>query len=141
MTEQSPAAPATRPAPPIEVDFPNIDRWEAGNSGIPFLWTFNGARDGPHLALQALTHGNEVCGAIALDFLLAQGLRPERGKLSFCFANAAAYRNWNPAEPFKSRFVDEDYNRLWTPAVLDSDRTSTELMRARELRNVYDTVD
>ena len=29
--------------------------------------------------VQALTHGNELCGAIALDFLLSQGLRQLAG--------------------------------------------------------------
>ena len=34
---------------------------------------------GPHVLVQALTHGNEVCGAIALDWLLGEGFRPTRG--------------------------------------------------------------
>jgi hypothetical protein len=138
MTEQQrPAARSQR----IEVEFPDIARWAEGNTGTPYLWTFDSGVDGPHVAIQALTHGNEVCGAIVLDFFLSQGLRPTRGKLSLCFANVAAYQRWNPAEPFKSRFIDEDYNRLWTPAVLDSARVSAELVRARTLRPFYDQVD
>ena len=77
-------------APRIEVQFPHIEKWAAGNTGIPYLWTFDSERDGPHVGIQALTHGNEVCGAIALDFFLGEAVRPVRGKLSFCFANAAA---------------------------------------------------
>jgi predicted deacylase len=125
----------------IEVEFPDLSRWAEGNTGIPYLWTFDSGVAGPHLGIQALTHGNEVCGAIALDAFLAEGLLPKRGKLSFCFANVAAYQRWNPAEPFKSRFVDEDYNRVWTQAVLDSERVSTELRRARTLRPLYDELD
>jgi len=125
----------------IAVAFPDIDRWAAGNTGLPYVWSFDSGRPGPHAAIQALTHGNEVCGAIVLDFLLGDGVRPARGKLSFCFANVAAYHSWNPAAPFKSRFVDEDFNRVWGPAVLDGDRDSVELRRARELRRFYDTVD
>ena len=54
-------------APPIEVAFPDLGRWAPGNSGIPYVWTFAGTGAGPHVLIQALTHGNEVCGAIALD--------------------------------------------------------------------------
>ena len=64
--------------------------------------------------VQALTHGNEVCGAIALDWLLRAGLRPRRGTLTLAFANVDAYASFDPRDPFASRFVDEDFNRLWT---------------------------
>ncbi len=129
-------------APPaIEVAFPDLGRWAAGNARIPYAWTFPAERPGPHVLVQALTHGNEVCGAIALDWLLDSGLRPLRGTLTLCFANVAAYRTFDPAEPFSSRCVDEDFNRLWAPDVLDSSRTSVDLDRARQLRPLYDTVD
>lgn len=129
-------------APPaIEVAFPDLGRWAAGNARIPYAWTFAAERPGPHVLVQALTHGNEVCGAIALDWLLDSGLRPLRGTLTLCFANVAAYRTFDPAEPFSSRCVDEDFNRLWAPDVLDSSRTSVDLDRARQLRPLYDTVD
>src|SRR5512144_2345706 len=129
------------PVPPIEVSFPELARWFAGNSGLPYTWTFEAARAGPHVLLQALTHGNEVCGAIALDWLLATRLQPLRGTLSVCFANVAAYRTFDPTDPFASRCIDEDFNRLWDPAVLDGPRTSVDLERARELRPLYDRVD
>jgi len=127
--------------PPIEVDFPDLTRWASGNGGIPYVWTFAGERAGPHVLLQALTHGNEVCGAIALAWLLAQDCRPSRGTVSFCFANVAAYEAFDPADPFASRCVDEDFNRLWTAEVLDGPRQSADLARARELRPLYDRVD
>jgi predicted deacylase len=127
--------------PPIEVDFPDLSRWAAGNAGIPYTWTYTGDRGGPHVLLQALTHGNEVCGAIALDWLLSAGFRPLRGTLSVCFANAAAYLAFDPTDPFASRCVDEDFNRLWTADVLDGPRRTADLARARELRPLYDTVD
>ena len=115
-----------REPPVIEVAFPDLDRWAAGNAGIPYVWTFASERAGPHVLVQALTHGNEVCGAIALDWLLDSGMRPTRGALTICFANVAAYRTFDPAEPFSSRCVDEDFNRLWTTEVLESSRTSIE---------------
>ncbi|MEO8976428.1 MAG: succinylglutamate desuccinylase/aspartoacylase family protein, partial [Casimicrobiaceae bacterium] len=91
--------------------------------------------------VQALTHGNEVCGAIALDWLLRENFRPARGTLTAIFANIEAYKRWDPAEPFKSRCVDEDFNRLWSEAVLGGPRHSADLVRARALRSFYDASD
>jgi len=131
----------SKTTPLIEVEFPDLDAHAAGNAGISHAWTFHSERPGPHILLQALTHGNEVCGAIALDWLLRQAIRPERGTLSVVFANIAAYARFDHGDPFASRCVDEDFNRLWTPAVLDGPRDSVELARARELRPLYDRVD
>ena len=105
------------------------------------MWTFTSRRPGPHVLLQALTHGNEVCGAIALDWALREGLRPTRGTLSIVFANIAAYLRFDLTDPFASRCIDEDFNRLWTARVLDGPRDSSELRRARELRPVYNRID
>jgi predicted deacylase len=129
------------PVPPIEVEFPDLSRFAPGNAGIPYAWTFAAERPGPHVLVQALTHGNEVCGAIALDWALRENLRPTCGKLSMVFANVAAYLSFDPGSPFTSRCVDEDFNRLWTREVLDGPRDSAELRRARELRPLYDSVD
>ena len=131
----------TSSVPPIEVALPELSRWADGNTGIRYVWTFSGKRPGPHVLLQALTHGNEVCGAIALNWLLSTEFRPLRGTLSFCFANVDAYRAFDSADPFGSRCVDEDFNRLWSLEVLDGPRQTTELARARELRPFYDGVD
>jgi predicted deacylase len=128
-------------APSIELVFPDLDRYAAGNAGVPYAWTFTSDQPGPHVLLQALTHGNEVCGAIALDWALRQGVRPARGTLSFVFANVEAYRRFDPGDPFASRCVDEDFNRLWTPDVLEGPRDSVELRRARALKALYDRVD
>jgi predicted deacylase len=132
---------ARSPLPPIEVDFPDIERWQAGNTGIPFVWTFRSDRPGPHVTIQALTHGNEVCGAISNDWLLREAFRPTRGTLTLTFANVAAYRTFNAADPYTSRCVDEDFNRLWTAETLDGTRQTTDLARARELRPVYDATE
>jgi predicted deacylase len=128
-------------APPIDVDLPDLDRWADGNGGAPYVWTFEAAERGPHVVVQALTHGNEVCGAIALDWLLRERFRPSRGTLTIVFANVAAYARFDPADPFTSRCVDEDFNRLWTDSVLAASRQTTELARARELRPIYDRAD
>jgi len=131
----------TPPLPPIEVAFPDLSPHAQGNTGVPYAWTFTAPQAGPHVLLQALTHGNEVCGAIALDWLLRERLRPARGTLSIVFANVAAYQRFDRADPFASRSVDEDFNRLWNASVLDGPRDSVELRRARELRPLYDRVD
>lgn len=65
-------------------------------------------------AVNAVIHGNEICGAIALDFLLSSGYAPTKGKLTCAFVNHAAYSNWDPERPGTTRFVDEDMNRVWT---------------------------
>jgi predicted deacylase len=127
--------------PPIEVEFPDIERWQAGNTGVPFVWTFTSERPGPHVTIQALTHGNEVCGAISNDWLLREGFRPTRGTLTLTFANVAAYRTFSAADPYTSRCVDEDFNRLWTADILDGPRHTVDLARARELRPFYDATE
>src|SRR3546814_18250293 len=56
--------------------------------------------------------------------------------------NVAAYLSFDPANPTASRFVDEDFNRLWTAEVLDNpERKSAELTRARTVRPYIGTVD
>ena len=129
------------PAAPIDVAFPEIGRWASGNIGIPYVWRFEGAMRGPSLTVQALTHGNEVCGAIALDWLLREGFRPLRGMLTLIFANVAAYETFDASDPYAARCLDEDFNRIWDAAVLDGARSSRELARARELRPLYDATD
>jgi predicted deacylase len=127
---------------PIEVDFPDISKHATGSSGIAYVHTFDSGKPGPHVMINALTHGNEVCGAIVVDALLRAGLRPRRGRLTLSFANVAAYQRFDPAQPDAARFVDQDFNRVWTAKVLDdTTRRSNELDRAREMRPVIDTVD
>jgi predicted deacylase len=133
MTEQRP--------PAIEVEFPDLERWQTGNTGIPYVWRFASERAGPRVTIQALTHGNEVCGAISNDWLLREGVRPVRGTITLTFANVEAFRAFDPSDPFASRCVEEDFNRLWTAEVLDGERQTHDLARARALRPLYDDTD
>ncbi|MGA8032471.1 MAG: succinylglutamate desuccinylase/aspartoacylase family protein [Casimicrobiaceae bacterium] len=128
-------------APTIDVALPDIARWAEGNAGVRYVWRHAGERAGPRVTIQALTHGNEVCGAIALDWLLAQGFRPTRGTLTLIFANVEAYASFDRNDPFASRCLDEDFNRVWDASVLDGPRRTRELARARELRRCYDETD
>ncbi len=126
---------------PVELSSPDITPYRAGNTGTEYVTTFDSSRAGPHVLVTALTHGNEICGAIALDRLLRAGLRPRHGKLTLAFDNVAAYHSFNPRYPVASRFVDEDFNRLWDEGTLDGDRQSVELTRARALRPFVDAAD
>ena len=63
--------------------------------------------------VQALTHGNEFSGAIALDYLFEEKVKPVKGKLTLAFANVAAFERFDFADPDRSRYIDEDYNRVW----------------------------
>jgi predicted deacylase len=125
----------------VDLVAPDIARWRNGNTGIAYVHSFEAARGGPHVLVTGLVHGNEICGAIALDRLLGDGLRPARGRLTFAFVNVAAYQRFDPGDPNASRYVDEDFNRLWSPDVLDGPRASVELERARELRPLVDSAD
>ena len=124
--------------PVVDVALPDLARWAAGNAGIPYVWRFSSGTRDPTVTVQALTHGNEVCGAIALDWLLRSGFRPARGTLTLVFANVAAYQTFDAGDPFAARCLDEDFNRVWDADVLDGARASRELARARELRPCYD---
>ncbi|HEX9392829.1 MAG TPA: M14 family metallopeptidase [Usitatibacteraceae bacterium] len=125
----------------IELVAPDISPYKKGNAGVDYVTTFDSSKPGPHVMVNAITHGNEICGAIAVDRLFRMAVRPTRGKLSLAFANIDAFRCFDPAEPHKSRFIDEDFNRVWTVATLDGPRDSSELRRARAMRPLIDQVD
>ena len=125
----------------VELTPPDIEPYRAGNIGIDYVTRYVAAEPGPHVVVCALTHGNEICGAIALDKLMRAGIRPRRGTLTLAFDNVAAYREFDPRYPIASRYVDEDFNRLWDPATLDGGRRSVELERARTLRPIVDAAD
>ncbi|MGE0221710.1 MAG: succinylglutamate desuccinylase/aspartoacylase family protein [Acetobacteraceae bacterium] len=134
---------ASSPLPEFEVRLPvpDLSDWLPGNTGIPGVTSRDSGEPGPHVALLALTHGNEYAGGIVLDRLLRHDLRPAAGRLSFVFVNYEAFARFDPRRPTLSRFIDEDLNRLWDEAVLQGPRHSVELNRARELCPLLDTVD
>ena len=127
--------------PPIELPAPDIARWKDGGTGVDWVHVLDSGHPGPRVMVHALTHGNEICGAIALDWLLASGFRPRRGTLTLAFANVEAYGRFDPGDPFPSRLVDEDYNRVWSDDPLFGPRDSLELRRARALRPFVDATD
>jgi len=123
--------------PPIEITPKDLSAYRKGNRGVDYVHTFDSGRPGPHVIVNALTHGNEFCGMVAVTHLLEQNIRPRRGKLTLSFSNMEAYGRFDPAKPFESRFVDRDFNRIWDSALLNSAEDNTELRRARELRPIF----
>ena len=138
MTRTDPVA---IPRFPVSIAAPDLAPWRPGNTGVAGFTTFGSAAPGPHVLLTALMHGNEIAGAVVLDRLLRNGFRPARGSLTIGFLHIAAYERFDPAQPTASRFIDEDMNRVWDPAVLDGPRTSLELERAREVRPIIEAAD
>ena len=123
--------------PPIEYDFPDIRRWEKGDA--PYVHVRDSSRPGPTVMVASLTHGNEVSGAIVVDALLARDLRPKAGTLIFSFNNHEAYHRFDRDNPFKSRMVEEDFNRTW--GRLDQPATTVETRRAQQVRPYVERAD
>ena len=134
-------APIALPHFDVAISPPDIEPWIAGNTGVRGFTTRDSGEAGPHLVLVALTHGNELAGAIALDRLMRDGLQPRRGRLTFGFANLAAFARFDRDDPVASRYVDEDLNRVWDQSWLDGTRRSLELDRAREMRPLIETAN
>jgi predicted deacylase len=126
---------------PIELSPPDITPYRNGNTGVDYVHVLDSGRPGPNVMVQALTHGNEYCGAIALDFLIKKDIKPVQGKLVLAFANVDAYARFDFKDPDRSRYIDEDYNRVWGDDALLGSRDSAELRRARRLRPFVDAAD
>ncbi len=126
---------------PIELTAPDISAYKDGNIGIDYFTTMDSGLEGPHVMVTAVVHGNEICGAIALDTFFKSGLQPRIGKLTLGFCNVDAFLQFDPADPTITRFVDEDFNRIWDEATLDGPRQSAELTRARIIRPIIAEAD
>jgi predicted deacylase len=127
--------------PVFEVLPRDLSAYRKGNTGIDYVHRFASGKPGPHVLINALTHGNEICGMVAATHLLDSGVRPNIGTLTVSFANVAAYASFSEAEPFKSRQLVHNLNRIWSAAELDGSQDSPELRRARELRPVVAAAD
>jgi predicted deacylase len=124
-----------------EYPVPDLTPYRRGNTGIDYVHTFDSGRPGPHVMINALTHGNEVCGAYAVDQLFRWEARPALGRLTLSFANVDAFARFSVERPADTRWVDEDFNRVWSDDKLDGARTTSELVRARALRPVVASAD
>ena len=54
----------------VEIMPPDIAPYRKGNTGVDYFTTFDSGHSGPHVVLTAIVHGNELCGALALDLSL-----------------------------------------------------------------------
>jgi len=111
----------------------DLEPFRRGGTGVDFVHRLDSGRPGPTVMLNALTHGNELCGAWALRWLFERAVRPLRGVLLLSFANVEAYARFDPARPGASRFVTEDLNRIWALDKLADPGRSVERRRALEL--------
>lgn len=122
---------------PVEIHPPDIHQWREGNAG-QFAHAFSGSESGADVLITSLVHGNEYSGAIVM-YALLEALQSKRlvlrqGRVTAVFANVAAFERFDAAAPDQTRFVDQDFNRVWSSALLDSAQQSNELARAREIR-------
>ena len=119
----------------------DLSAYRQGNTGIDYVHRFASGKPGPHVLVNALTHGNELCGMVAASHLLDNAVRPKIGTLTVSFANVAAYESFAQDRPFDSRQLVHNLNRIWSPALLDGTDDSPELRRARELRPAVAAAD
>ena len=131
----------TQNPPVFEVLPRDLSAYRQGNVGIDYVHRFESGQPGPHVLVNALTHGNEICGMVAATHLLDTGVRPRIGTLTISFANVAAYESFDPSCPFESRQLDHNLNRIWSAGELDGAVQSAELNRARILRPVVAAAD
>lgn len=127
--------------PAIDVMPRDLSAYRQGNVGVDYVHRFESGVPGPHVLINALTHGNEFCGMVAACHVLDSGVRPLRGTLTVSFANVAAYETFDPSQPFDSRQITHNFNRIWSDELLDGDQDSVELRRARAMRPVVAEAD
>jgi uncharacterized protein len=92
---------------------------------------FEAPADGPSVIVQAGIHGNEIAGVHALEELLEEGFRPQRGRLLLIpVMNPAAYRVRKRARP-----NGLDLNRCFPG---DANAAEPELRLARQFMDLVE---
>jgi len=135
------ASPRRLPDFPVFIDPPDLTPWENGNNGIAGVIERDSGRSGPEITVVSLIHGNEFAGALAMDRLLREDIRPICGVMRFVFANINAFRHFQPNNPTASRFISEDLNRVWSADRLHQPSGSSEMERALELLPIIQRTD
>ena len=131
----------TQNPPVLEVLPRDLSAYRQGNVGIDYVHRFESGKPGPHVLINALTHGNEICGMVAATHLLDTSVRPRIGTLTISFANVAAYESFDESRPYESRQLVHNLNRIWSAAELDGTEQSPELDRARAMRPAVAAAD
>lgn len=116
------------------ISLPPPERLAGSNCGSAGVWRFEGAAPGPAVVITALVHGNEICGAFAIDRVLAEPPELGCGSLTLVCCNLEAYSRITDATKSKCRLVDEDLNRVWGRVDVPASGAEThEMRRAREV--------
>ncbi|MDM0046495.1 succinylglutamate desuccinylase/aspartoacylase family protein [Variovorax dokdonensis] len=131
----------SEPFPSLEILPRDLSAYAQGNIGVPYVHRFESGLAGPHVLINALTHGNEICGMVAATHLLDTQVRPKIGTLTISFAHVEAYNAFNADKPFANRQIEHNLNRVWSDDLLGGSENSPELRRARELRPVVAAAD
>jgi succinylglutamate desuccinylase len=107
------------------------------------IGTIEGDEDGPCIILLSGVHGNESAGVEAVSDVIEEirGLQPTfRGKLFGIRSNLKALQQ-------NVRYVDEDMNRLWYPAIIKNIKTtpeeelkSSERLEVKQLLKLLDDI-
>jgi succinylglutamate desuccinylase len=119
---------------------PSAQRVGDTNCGTPGVWRFDSGQPGPHIAVTALVHGNEVCGADALWRVVQSPPSLARGRLTLVFCNLEAYAQIDDdARREECRYRDEDMNRVW--GRLEVPAETYEWRRAREILPFVEDAD
>ncbi len=128
---------------PVELISPDISSYKNSNTGVDYVLTLDSGFSGPHVFVSSVVHGNEPCGAIAVDWFLKNDYRPTNGKISLGFMNVEAYLAFDPKNPNRTRWIEEDFNRLWAPGVLENNnrKKTSEFCRANEVKHIINNVD
>jgi predicted deacylase len=127
--------------PRLEVVQRDLSAYRQGNTGVDYVHRFESGKPGPHVLINALTHGNEICGMVAATRLLDSGVRPRIGTLTVSFAHVEAYDAFDAQKPFENRQLVHNLNRVWSDEWLEGPEDSPELRRARALRPVVAAAD
>jgi len=102
----------------VNIAAPEIGAYRHGNTGVDYFHRFDSGKPGPSVGIN-------------------------RGVLTLGFVNVAAFESFDPRSPSDSRFVDEDFNRLWADEVIHDDvnRDSSEIRRARDIQPIIAGID
>lgn len=99
------------------------------------LAVLEGAKPGAEVVIVAGVHGNEPCGAVAMQSVIPQ-VEIKKGRVTFVLGNLKALDSG-------VRFVEQNLNRLFRPdeGLSDAQRNSYEYRRSRELMPLFKQAD
>ncbi len=103
---------------PIEVRPPDITPYRASSSGVDFVHVFDSGQRRAHGDAAGADARQRVLRRARTDRVAGVRPAPAGGTLIVAFANVAAFARFDFDDPDASRYIDEDYNRVWADDVL-----------------------